>query len=141
MDDTEKLLNYNRQRRREAKFKDEKCLFCPESDPLALERHHVAGRAADKDLEVVVCANHHRIATARQLDFGVNLSHADDRDLLDKIQSWLLSIAAFLTDLADSLYKSAQTLPAFIQFLDERLPTWREDFASYLTGRQLAWNV
>jgi hypothetical protein len=44
-----------------------RCVFCGESDPRCLEKHHIAGRRHHTDT-VIVCRNHHRMLSDDQLD-------------------------------------------------------------------------
>ena len=44
-----------------------KCLYCDVTDPLILEKHHIAGRRYDNDT-VIVCRNHHRLLSNFQKD-------------------------------------------------------------------------
>ena len=62
--------DYNRERRKQARLErfgtnNPKCLFCEESDPACLERHHLSGRAFGNDC-VIVCRNHHRKLSDKQ---------------------------------------------------------------------------
>jgi hypothetical protein len=57
------------------------CVICGEQNPPALrrvprsllERHHLAGRANDPGLTVVLCLNHHALLSEAQRDSGVDL--------------------------------------------------------------------
>ncbi len=71
--------------------KDPRCIYCGESDPLVLERHHLAGRAFDEGT-VIVCRNHHRKLSDRQKDHPEQITEIPDS---------LEIIAHFLQGLAD----------------------------------------
>jgi hypothetical protein len=79
------------------------CALCGESNPEALtsikrslfENHHVGGDANDPDLTVVLCLNHHRIATERQRQCGVDLCHRQ-KDTLERLINILKGLASFL---------------------------------------------
>lgn len=120
----DELHNYNRKRRRENDFGDEACAMCGETNAIVLERHHVGGRALDKDLQAVLCANCHRIATARQLDVKADLSHDSSRDLLKRLESWLLSVGSFIVDLGRAILEWGWQVGSIRAYLDERFPAW-----------------
>ena len=67
------------------------CVRCSESDPLALELHHIAGRAFDNST-CILCRNCHRKLTDRQKEHP---------DKLTEIPDPLEAIAHFLLGLAD----------------------------------------
>src|ERR1700738_2236959 len=79
------------------------CALCGESNPEALtrgkrsllENHHVGGDANDSEMTVVLCLNHHRIATERQRQCGVDLCHRQ-KDTLESLINVLKGLASFL---------------------------------------------
>lgn len=144
MSATRELHNYTRARRRERRFCGKECAVCEEDDPIMLveskdgaclicgetnpdvhERHHVAGKALDERFVTVLCANHHRIASAKQLDYGVNLSHTDERDFLEMLVSFVFGLAAFIAQLHDALIEWGNRLIERVTKLDEQVPAWR----------------
>ncbi len=86
----------NRERRKQRALErlgsnNPRCVICGHDDPLALELHHIAGRAFDGKL-VPVCRNCHRQLSDWQKD------HAPQ---LDRPPSEFQRIAHFLEGLAD----------------------------------------
>jgi hypothetical protein len=79
------------------------CALCGESNPEALtrgkrgllENHHVGGDANDPKMTVVLCLTHHRIATERQRQCGVDLCHRQ-KDKLERLLNALKGLASFL---------------------------------------------
>jgi hypothetical protein len=89
-----------------------------------LEEHHVAGRANDEEVIVVLCVNCHRKASARQLDAealppGVRPSR------LEAMALAMRSLATFFQMLADACQRWAKDLIETVRALDESDPTWR----------------
>lgn len=86
----------NRERRRQRAFErlgsnHPRCVTCGHDDPLALEQHHIAGRAFD-DETVPICRNCHRRLSDWQKDHAVAQA---------KPGGELASIARFLDGVAD----------------------------------------
>ncbi len=72
------------------RVKNPKCLYCNETDPLVLERHHLAGREYDNDT-IIVCRNHHRKLSGLQKDHPGKI--ADPPDTMDVAAHFLLGVA------------------------------------------------
>jgi len=102
---------------------DAACLLCGERDPevlrehpgssvpaSVLEVHHLAGRANDPDLTVVLCLNHHRMISARMPSYGVALSIDADRSIAEQLVSLLRGLAVFFEQLAAALMGWAHQL-------------------------------
>lgn len=102
---------------------DAACLLCAERDPevlgehpgaqvpaSVLEAHHLAGRANDAELTVVLCLNHHRMMSTRMPGFGVALSADADRVKQERLVSLLRGLAVFFEQLAAALMRWAHDL-------------------------------
>jgi hypothetical protein len=50
------------------------CILCYYSFPIALQEHHLAGRANNSELTVTVCANCHTILSAKQASWPIGWS-------------------------------------------------------------------
>jgi hypothetical protein len=87
-----------------------KCVFCSENNPLALEKHHIAGREFRAE-EVIVCRNHHRLLSDWQKDHP--------KKLYEKPHE-LEVIAHFLAGLADFFELLVRVLREFIRTLTEK---------------------
>ncbi len=87
--------------------KNPTCAFCAESDPIVLERHHLAGRAYDEDT-IIVCRNHHRKLSDRQNDHPEKI--AEPADALEVIAHFLLGLADLFEFLIDKLREFAGQL-------------------------------
>ena len=98
---------------------DAACVLCgyctPESllrvDRTLLERHHVAGRANDADLTVVVCRNCHGELTETLRDAGVSME-APPNTVTATIQL-LRGLAVLCDDLAHSCRRHADELKRY----------------------------
>jgi hypothetical protein len=90
-----------------------------------LERHEPGGRANGLEPSVVLCLNHHRIETMRQLAVGVDLRGDADRSWLEKFVSVLLGIGTFLKSAGEALIDGARRLETFLELLDRHFPAWR----------------
>jgi hypothetical protein len=77
-----------------------KCLYCNVTDPLLLERHHLAGQGYDNDT-VIVCRNHHRKLSDLQKDHPKKI--AEPPDTLEIIAHFLLGLADFFELLIEKL--------------------------------------
>lgn len=118
-----------RHTRRNALQPDSECALCGTTNPVALKRsrlenHHAAGQHNDDDLLVVLCLNCHAIATENQHVVDAIRTRPDDT-IIDRVRRGLLSIAAFLSQLVDTLVEFASLLDLFCDQLDSRVPTWR----------------
>ena len=110
------------------------CAICGERNPVVLEatkrgrsvleQHHVFGEANDPDTIVVLCRNHHAIATADQVDIGA-LRPGVAPSALERLSSALKSLAMFLVQLANGIYKFALDIIRTVKVLDENYPNWR----------------
>lgn len=87
-----------------------RCVFCNENNPLALEKHHIAGREF-RDEEVIVCRNHHRLLSDWQKDHP--------KKIYEKPHE-LEVIAHFLAGLADFFELLVRVLREFIRTLTEK---------------------
>jgi hypothetical protein len=109
------------------------CACCGERNPLALttvkagvlQRHHVAGRVNDPELEVVLCLNCHQLNTVAQMDFGVEFSRHARGAMPERLVSVLRGLAAFFDLLARRLVAWADGLAALTVALDGNFPEWR----------------
>src|SRR4051812_8907301 len=83
---------------------DAACALCGERNPEVLtrvgrsllEQHEPGGRSNHREPRVVLCLNHHRIETTRQLAAGVSLESDEQRSRLEKMVSIVLGIGLFL---------------------------------------------
>jgi hypothetical protein len=99
---------------------DAACAICGETNPDALtrvpqvllERHHVAGRANDGALTVVVCLNHHAKLGEAQRDSGVELNLDPARPPVRRTVALLRGLADFAEQLVPSLRGHADALDA-----------------------------
>src|SRR5437660_3896813 len=76
--------------------------------PHLFELHHPAGGKHDREFVILVCANHHAILTAGQLDDAVPLGH--QRSVLERMIAVLEALASFLRHFAEALIRWAQAL-------------------------------
>jgi hypothetical protein len=88
-------LELNRERRKQRALErlgtnKPRCPFCGCDNPLALELHHVAGRAFD-DVQVPVCRNCHRTLSDWQKDHPTCVEYP--RNELEQIGHALLGLA------------------------------------------------
>lgn len=88
-----------------------------------LEAHHVAGAAHDDGLTIILCRNHHAIATELQRHVGADLHQ--QATMLERLIAVLRSIGSFLGQLGERLIQWAEQLARFIVGLDHTAPTWR----------------
>jgi hypothetical protein len=86
-----------------------RCVFCGESDPRVLERHHIAGRAHADDT-IIVCRNHHRKLSDLQKDHPDKITEIPDA--LEVIAHFLLGLADFFEFLIGKLREFAKQLLA-----------------------------
>ena len=127
------IVNDARKAARRRRLRESACAVCGAGDPTVLvtagrtllESHHVAGAANDANLEATLCRNCHALATEAQRDAGAVLSHADDRQALERLAAALRSLGSFFALLADACATWADTLTALIATMDARLPGWR----------------
>lgn len=89
---------------------DPRCIYCGESDPLCLEKHHIAGQAYH-DVTVIVCRNCHRKLSDKQKDHPEQ--GADPPALHERIGHFLLGLADFFEGLIDILRQVGRDLIAF----------------------------
>lgn len=101
------------------------CTGCGESDPTVLVKHHAALRSNDADLVADRCQNCHYRSHETLRDFGVSDRPPDDRHPLERLQAWLMAVAAFLANLVDALVRMADLLAAHVSAMDARSPDWR----------------
>ena len=111
-----------RERRRQSALerlgvKNPACIYCGETDPLILERHHIAGRAYDRST-VVLCRNHHRKLSDQQKDQPPKITEIPDG---------VESIAHFLEGLADLFELLVGKLREFAKLLFERADPNRDN--------------
>ena len=90
-----------------------KCIYCPETNPVALELHHIAGRKFGNEL-VIVCRNHHRPLSDAGKDHppkivGCNDPHEYWAHLLLGIADLLALAIEFLRRIATDLLTHAKT--------------------------------
>jgi hypothetical protein len=94
------------------------CVVCGETDPVQLqrvkrsllERHHLAGRANDPDLTVVVCRNHHARLSEAQRDSGVDLLEDPSRPQAQRTAALLRGLADLAELSAPHLRRHADAL-------------------------------
>jgi hypothetical protein len=84
-----------------------RCIFCGCDEPLALELHHIAGRAFDGEV-VVVCRNCHRRLSDPQKDHPVKQN--DPPNDLEQIAHFLEGLADLFEMLVKRLRQFAATL-------------------------------
>ncbi len=93
--DTKKEAELRRSTRRQRAVErldtpNPRCVRCPENDPIALERHHVAGQAFDAST-IILCRNCHRKLSDLQNDHPSKI--ANPPDPLEVIAHFLLGLA------------------------------------------------
>ena len=93
--------------RERLKVPNPKCAFCPENNPLVLEKHHVAGKGFHDDT-VIVCRNHHRLLSDLQKDHPEKI-YEQPADL-EQIAHYLAGLADFFELLVKTLRKFAKPL-------------------------------
>jgi hypothetical protein len=113
---------------------DAACVICGERNPIVLEakerrrsvleQNHVFCEANDPDTIVVMCRNHHAIATADQVDIGA-LRPGIAPSALERLTLALMSLAMFLIQLANGIYNFALDIVQTVRVLDENFPNWR----------------
>ena len=86
---------------------DPRCGLCGHDDPLALEKHHIAGRKHD-DITAIICSNCHRVISAHQR------LHPQD---VGERKNLLKTIGNFLLGLADLLVIAVKKLREFGEYL------------------------
>jgi hypothetical protein len=109
-DNKEKEIRRDARRRRALErlgTENPKCVFCPETDPLALELHHVEGQAFGNTL-VIVCRNCHRKLSDLQKDHPEKI--AEPPDALESIAHFLLGLADLFELLVKRLREFARQL-------------------------------
>ncbi len=106
------------------------CSFCGEQTPELravpkhlFERHHPAGAQHDGELVIFVCANHHALLTAGQLDDAVPLQRR--RTVLERVIAILEALASFFRHFAEALIRWARALQEMLAGLDTEYPAWR----------------
>ncbi len=86
------------------------CVSCPESDPVALELHHIAQRGHHDDV-VIVCANCHRKLSDQQRDHEAGCTLAGPTGpsgtggQMETIGHYLLGLADLFAMLVETLRK------------------------------------
>jgi len=88
-------------------LKNPRCIYCGESDPIVLEKHHPAGHAYDNST-VIVCRNHHRKLSDRQKDHPNKIQ--DPPDKLETIAHFLLGLADLFEFLIEKIRQFARDL-------------------------------
>lgn len=89
------------------------CVFCGESDPRTLDRHHPLGRNHSEAVDVVMCKNDHARCTDGQLSVGTDLRATSNT--LERIMNALLSLGDFAIRLGKQLIEWAHELAAYIR--------------------------
>ena len=102
------------------------CVVCGEHDPRVLEAHHVAGKANDRKLTVVLCLNHLHLNTLGQLDLGVKRNRDTGRREVERLINLLRGHAGFFAEDARVLMAKADELETLVRMLDSHCPSWRE---------------
>ncbi len=110
--DRAKEAELRRAARRERAFerlgtRNPRCIYCDVTDPLLLERHHVAGREHGNDT-VIVCRNHHRQLSDLQKEHPEKIG--DPSDTLESIAHFLLGLADLFEFLIDKFREFAGQL-------------------------------
>ena len=96
------------QRLRRFRTRHPRCAVCGESDPAVLELHHIASRAHGEEV-AIVCANHHRKLSDKQLDH-VNTGTAKPASEFGDIGHFLLGLADLLVMVVEALRRFAARL-------------------------------
>jgi hypothetical protein len=94
--DPEKENEIRRSARRERAYqrlgtRNPRCIYCDETEPLVMEKHHIAGQAYDPDTTVITCRNCHRKLSDRQDDHPEQI--AETPDGLEVVAHCLLGLA------------------------------------------------
>jgi hypothetical protein len=110
--DPEKEIEIRREARRQRAIerlgiKNAKCIYCGESDPIVLEKHHIAGQAYDQST-VIVCRNCHRKLSDRQKDHPDKIQ--DPPDTAEIIAHFLLGLADLFEFLIEKFREFAAQL-------------------------------
>jgi hypothetical protein len=128
------IRNDRRRARRLAKLPaDAVCAVCGWRSPDALlrtgknllERDHTDGDANNPNLVAPACPNCHSVHSEGQRRLGVNLTHDEERSVLERHADALRSRAAFYLQLADNDQREAERLDALATAFDEKDPDWR----------------
>ncbi len=98
---------------------DPRCVYCGESHPPCLEKHHIAGRAYH-DATVIVCRNCHRKLSEKQKDHPEQV--ADPPSLHERAGQLLLTLADFFESLIDVLRQFGRELIAFARGTESKGP-------------------
>jgi hypothetical protein len=96
------------------------CVVCGETNPeqlqraagSLLERHHLAGRANDPQLTVVLCRNHHAQLSELQRDSGLDLHENPTRPAGERTAALLRGLADLAELSAPHLRRHADALEA-----------------------------
>jgi hypothetical protein len=119
--------------RRERRFgKNPVCILCGRENPEALtevnrtllEKHHIAGRATDESLIVIVCLCCHRVLTEGQLLEALDFQGGTN--LLESLVNVLRGLATFFTQLAEHCRSRADRLVELILRFDREYPGLRD---------------
>jgi len=119
----EQELNRGRRRQRALErlgSNNPRCVICGYDDPLALELHHIAGRAFD-DQQVPVCRNCHRRLSDYQKDHS--LGQGKPTGEIEPIRRFLLGLA----DLFEMLVKRLREFATKLAALDGSTPPQNGD--------------
>jgi hypothetical protein len=84
----------------------------------------VGGRHNDPETVVVLCLNHHWLATHGQLDVGA-LPKGEALSLLERLILWFKSVGSFFELFAKSCYRFAAGLSLFVAYLEIHVEGWR----------------
>ena len=88
---------------------DPRCGLCGHDDPLALEKHHIAGQKND-DIIAIICRNCHREISAHQRLHPQDIK--GQKNLLKRIGNFLLGLADLLGIAAKKLREFGEYLLA-----------------------------
>ncbi len=108
-----------------------RCVRCGEEELDALceaprrllERHHYLGDAHDPGRVVSLCANCHRVLSAKQLDDGVPLEPVET--CLERLSAMVVALASHQQGIAEAQMEWHDRLQMLVEGLDGYCPDWR----------------